>query len=230
MKEIVNVTDNLSILVRSSRRQKELELEAKVARDPSPTIEGHFSLVTREGGKKVYNGERSGKNIWTLTGREFIAQVMSYAAYGNDPHNSGNLNPDIAARDDRIRYVGMGTGTTPEVSSVAALVSPTAFQAGEFLAQVAIASYPLTAVANGLRTTVRYSRTFAETELSISGSVIITEAGLFTDGSPAANYAPRSRDVTLAASSGQAPVAYKTFDGLKKTTSFTIDLLWDVRM
>lgn len=189
-------------------------------------IEGFFSAVCRERGKLVHGSRRSGKNIWTLTGREYLAQLMSYATYGSSAHASGSTNPDAPARDDRIRYFGFGIGTQPEVSSVSSLVNPIAFDGGgNFLAQVSLPSYPL----SPSRTTVEYSRTYTEFELSSAGTVNITEAGLFTDGSPAASYAPRTRDVTIANASAQAPDAYKSFEPLKKTQNFVLDVSWQIR-
>jgi hypothetical protein len=189
-------------------------------------IEGFFSMVCRERGKLVYGTRREGKNIWTLSGREFLSQLMSYSFYGTSAHNSGSPNPDLPARDDRIRYFGFGTGTQPEVDSVIALVNPIAVDGGgNFLAQVSLPSYPL----SPSKTTVEYSRTYSELELSFSGTVNLTEAGLFTDGSPTANYAPLTRDVTLANAAAQAPDAYKAFEPLKKTQNFVLDVSWQIR-
>ncbi len=189
-------------------------------------IEGFFSASCRERGKIVFGSNRSGKNIWTLTGRQYLAQLMSYSFYGTSAHDSGSPNPDLPARDDRIRYFGFGIGTQPEVSSVSALVSPIAFDGGgNFLAQVSLPSYPL----SPSLTTVQYSRTYQELELSFSGTVNLTEAGLFTDGSPLSNYAPLTRDITLANAAAQAPDAYKAFEPLKKTQNFVLDVSWQIR-
>lgn len=189
-------------------------------------VEGFFSAVCRERGKLVYGTRREGKNIWTLTGREYLAQLMSYSFYGSSAHDGGSPNPDLPARDDRIRYFGFGTGTQPEVSSVSALVNPIAFDGGgNFLAQVSLPTYPLAPS----RTTVQYSRTYTELELSFSGTVNLTEAGMFTDGSPGASYAPRTRDVTVGNAGAQAPDAYKSFEPLKKTQNFVLDVSWQIR-
>lgn len=189
-------------------------------------IEGFFSAVCRERGKLVYGTRREGKNIWTLTGREYLAQLMSYSAYGSSAHGAGSPNPDVPARDDRIRYFGFGTGTQPEVSSVTALVNPISFDGGvNYLAQVGIPTYPLAPS----RTTVSYSRTYLETELSSAGTVILTEAGAFSDGSPLSSYAPRTRDVTLASAAAQAPAAYKAFEPLRKTQNFVLVVTWEIR-
>jgi len=189
-------------------------------------VEGYFSMVGRERGKLLAGTRREGKNIWTLTGREYLAQLMSYDSYGSSAHDSGDANPDVPARDDRIRYIGFGTGTQPEVSGVTALVTPIAYDGGgNFLAQVGIPSYPLLPS----RTTVRYTRSFTELELSFGGTVNLTEAGLFTDGDPLSSYAPRTRDVTLANAAAQSPAAYKSFEPLKKTQNFVLEVNWEIR-
>lgn len=225
MKDRVVVLDQLE-LFSSERGQPRQRVVVPPVKE-TVQVEGFFSAVCRERGKLVYGTRREGKNIWTLTGREYVAQLMSYSFYGSSAHGSGGLNPDLPARDDRIRYFGFGTGTQPEVSSVTALVSPLAVDGGgTFLAQISLPTYPL----SPSRTTVRYSRTFIETELSFGSTVVLTEAGLYTDGSPSANYAPRTRDVTLANAAAQAPAAYKSFDPLKKTQNFVLDINWEIRL
>lgn len=178
---------------------------------------GYFSILTRERGKIVPKACRQGKNIWTLTGREHLAQLMSYRSYGP---------PIVGERRDRIRYFGFGSGSSPEVSSVDVLSTPIAFDSGSnFLAQVSLPTYPL----SPSRTTVRYTRIYTSTELSVVGDVVITEAGLFTDGDPGADFEPETRDITLASALLQAPNAYKVFDPLTKTQNFEIEVSWEVR-
>lgn len=178
---------------------------------------GFFSIIARERGKLVPKNCRDGKNIWTLTGREHLAQLMSYRSYGP---------PLVGERRDRIRYFGFGSGSQPEVSSVDVLASPVAFDAGNnFLAQVSIPTYPL----SPSRTTVRYTRIYASTELSVVGDVVVTEAGLFTDGDPGSDFEPGTRSLTLANALLQAPNAYKVFDPLTKTQNFEIEVSWEVR-
>ena len=76
---------------------------------------------------------------------------------------------------------------------------------------------------------MQYSRTFTTTELSISGSIDLSEAGLFTDGDPASSHAPGTRDITLAQASNQPPQAYKSFESIKKTQNFELELNWEIR-
>ncbi len=187
-------------------------------------VEGFFSAVCRERGKIVPGSKREGKNIVTLAGREFYARVGSYSSY----------SPLTKARTDGVRYIGFGTGTTPEVSSVTHLVNPISFDStsgGLFLAELAIPTYPLQ-TSGSFGTAVRYTREFSEEELSITGSVDLTEAGLFTDGSPTSTpipFTPGTRDRTTAQALIQAPNAYKSFETLKKTQNFVLQVAWEIR-
>lgn len=187
-------------------------------------VEGFFSMVARERGKIVPGTRRQGKNVVTLAGREFYARVGSYSSY----------SPLTKARQDGVRYIGFGIGTTPEVSSVTKLVSPIAYDAasgGVFLAELAIPTYPFQ-TSGSFGTAVRYTREFSETELSTSTTVDLTEAGLFTDGSPSSSptpFTPGTRNLTLAQASFQAPNAYKTFEVLKKTQNFVLQVAWEIR-
>lgn len=189
-------------------------------------VEGFFSAVCRERGKIVPGTRRAGKNIVTLAGREFYARVGSYSSY----------SPLTKARTDGIRYIGFGTGTTPEVSSVTHLVTPIAYDlsgggGGTFLAELAIPTYPFQ-VSGSFGTAVRYTREFSETELSTSSAVNLTEAALFTDGSPTSSpvpFTPGTRDRTLSQALVQAPNAYKSFEVLEKTPNFVLQIAWEIR-
>lgn len=227
LKSIVQVSDQLELFTRDQCGPVSVRCASQERHD-SPVIEGFFSAVCRERGKLVHGSRREGFNIWTLTGREYLAQLMSYQAYHTTAHNGGSPDPDSIWRDDRIRYVGFGQGTSPEVSSVFQLTSPIEASAGIFLAQLAIPTFPLVSV-GGSRTTVRYSRSFSEIELSLIGPVSITEAGLFTDGDPASSYTPKTRDVGITNAASQAPVAYKSFEPIRKTQNFVLEMFWEVR-
>jgi hypothetical protein len=183
-------------------------------------VEGFVSMVCRERGKIVPGTRREGKNIVTLAGREFYARVSSYSSY----------SPLTRARNDAVSYIGFGVGTTPEVTTVTRLVSPIAYSGGSFLAQLAIPTYPFQTVGS-FGTVAQYTREFAETELSVSGTVDLTEAGLFTDGSPTSvpAFSPGTRDTTLANALAQVPNAYRTFEPLNKTQKFVLQIAWQMR-
>ncbi len=217
LKDKVTVTDILFLNGREAGAASPVSKEVV-------QIEGIFHAVCRERGKIVPGSQRSGKNIWTLAGREYLARLMSYAAYGV------GITPDTPSRNDRIRYIGLGTGTQPEVAGVTKVVAPIAYDSGggQFLAELAIPTFPFQDGSN-FGNAVRYTREFAETELSVSGAVILTEAGLFTDGGPGAGFAPKTRSTQLIDAAGQAPSGYKTFEALKKTQNFVLQVAWEVR-
>lgn len=187
-------------------------------------VEGFFSAVCRERGKIVPGTRREGRNVVTLAGREFYARVGSYSSY----------SPLTKARADGIRYIGFGIGTSPEVSSVTHLVNPIPFDlsgGGTFLAELAIPTYPFQ-TSGSFGTAVRYTREFSETELSTSSSINLTEAGLFTDGSPTSSpvsFTPGTRDRTISQALIQTPNAYKSFEVLDKTQNFVLQIAWEIR-
>ena len=185
----------------------------------NPAVQGHLRMEVRERGKLVT--VREGFNIWTLSGREFLTELMSLEA----------LNPSRTPfRNDRIASIGVGTGAQPEISNILSLVQPIAYKPGEFLAPLATpASFPVTGV-DAARTAVQFTREFGRNEISIGPTtVIITEAGLFTDGDPNNDWAvPAPTDYATAAS--RAPMAYKTIEPVSKTQEFTLRTIWEVRL
>ena len=216
MRDTVDVADRLRLISKHGVTHETLNEILSEDADYSLYAEGFVSLVCRERGKLVPNTRRVGHNIWTLTGREHLAQLMSYSSYGP---------PKVASRNDRILYIGFGDGSQPEVSSVTRLESPIPYVAGEFLAQVSVPTYPL----SPSKTTVRYSRTYGESELSISGNVVLTEAGLYTDGNQQSAFEPGYRDTGIGNSLLQSPNSYKVFEPLTKTQNFVLEVSWEVR-
>jgi len=193
-------------------------LPTKVVEDhkSAPAIKGFFQAETRERGKLVAHVE--GENIWTLTGREYLTELIPLLAH----------SPRAVYRADRVAYIGLGVGSQPEIANITSLVSPVSYSPGEFLAPVATpATFPATATAS-TKTSVRFIREFGTAEISVGSDVVLTEAGLFTDGDPDNNWA-LGAPTGFAASSDRAPVAYKSFDPITKTTDFTLRVIWEVR-
>jgi hypothetical protein len=181
-------------------------------------VKGWVNLCLRERGKIVPGSIRDGHNIWTNTGREYLALLMSLA--------SGTTT---TFRQDAVGFIGVGIGATLEDVNVLNLANPVAYSASTFLAALDVPpTFPLTPT----RTTVKYKRTFTENEITLSpGTVNVSEMGLFTNGSPVAvpAYNPGSRDVTYASRMAQAPVAYKTFEPVPKTNSLQLEITWEIR-
>jgi hypothetical protein len=182
-----------------------------------PTIKGHLSIDIRERGKLVTR--REGSNIWTLTGREYLAEVMGVAV----------ASTRETFRDDRISYIGVGTGSQAEVAEVTSLANPVAYKTGEFLA---LLNTPNTFPASGTsarNTSIQFIREFGKGEISLGSNVIVTEAGLFTDGDPDDNWDWEAGcPVSMDAASGRAPFAYKNFEPFTKTVDNTARFVWEV--
>ena len=185
---------------------------------PVVQVKGWVKMLMRERGKIVPGSHREGHNIWTNTGREYLAMLMSI-----------ETGPATAFRQDRVQYIGVGTGSQVEDAGVIGLVQPVEYATNLFLAPIDVPpTFPLLPT----RTTVRYHRLFGETEITIGGGeVTISEVGLFTNGDPNAVpvYNPGSRDRTIAVAAQQAPVAYKTFDPVTKKDSLQLEVSWEIR-
>lgn len=186
--------------------------------DESPvvTVKGWVEIVARARGKKVPSACRSGFNVWTNTGKEFLALLTSYAS------------PGTPFRQDRVAYLGVGVGSQVTGPGVLQVASPAAYAPGQFLASL---NTPPTFPLSPTRTSVRYHRTFADNEitLSLGSQVSVTEIGLFTDGDPASANAPGTRNTTLAAAGAQSPIAYKSFEPIIKTDGLELDVFWEIR-
>jgi len=184
----------------------------------SPTsVQGFVTVQLKDKNGNVVE-ERSGFNTWTLEGRQFLAEVMSLLAANG------------VRREDRIKYMGVGTGVQVESASVTSLVTPVTYDVGgsEFLAVVDTPVFP-GSNSNTSITSVQFSKTYDFTELSGVSNVVITEAGLFTDGDPASNYAVGNAPTALVNSGSRTPMAYKTFKPLTKTSDYQLRLVWEVR-
>jgi|SaaInlV_200m_DNA_6_1039755.scaffolds.fasta_scaffold02077_3 hypothetical protein len=183
----------------------------------APAIEGFVKIETREGGKRRQYVE--GKNIWTLTGREYLSELIALRV----------VTPRDTFRNDRIAFIGMGGGSQAEVANISSLVDPLPYAPAEFLARVKTpATFPASA-SSSARTAVRFVREYGQTELSLGATAILTEAGLFTDGDPDSDWDTSSPITGFSASSDRAPMAYKTFEPVSKTSAFTLRVIWEVR-
>lgn len=197
----------------------------------SPEIKGHLTVQLLDARGKVRH-QSEGFNIWTLTGREYLSELIAMQGF------SAVEADRTLVRNDRIAYIGMGTGSQPEVATVNKLVYPVGYdtgtQNGSFLAVLDNAEFPASSTST-TRSSVRFSKTFTATDYSVptltnpTGSIVLTEGGLFTDGDPSNNFQVGTISTALADSAGFAPVAYKTFDPITKTSDFTMKVIWEVR-
>lgn len=217
VKDIARVEDVLQLGVETPEGRTLHRLEQ--VKKSAVTISGALTLRVKDPRGRVVQ-ERKGLNIWTLTGREFLAELMALSL----------LNPArTGVRDDRVLYIGLGSGTTPEVPEISALVDPVEFRVGEFLAQCQVPAVFPADTDGSPRTSVQFVREFAGNEVSLGASVVITEAGLYTDGDPQNNNAvPCPTDYASAAL--RAPVAYKTFEPVTKIQGYALEVVWEVRI
>jgi len=180
-------------------------------------VHGHLLVETREGGRLRQRAK--GHNIWTLTGREFLAESSGLASW----------TPRTRFRDDVVAYIGVGSGAQAEVSEISSLVDPVVYKSGEFLAATdAPAEFPSSGTLT-TNTSIRFVREFSEGEISLGYNVVLTEAGLFTDGDPNNDWDVESTPTDFSTAASRAPVAYKVFEPATKTTQFTARFVWDVR-
>lgn len=217
MKDFVKVSDSGVVNLRNSSGAPTVVREWG---DEGSVFEvrGWVRTLLRERGKIVPGSIQEGHNIWTNTGREFLAMLMSLQVGATK------------FRTDSVAYIGVGTGSQVEDANVVRLNTPVEYLAGVYLAALDV---PPTFPLSPTRTTVRFQRTFSENEISIGvgSQVNITELGLFTNGSASASppYNPGSRDVTFAGATTQAPVAYKTFEPVVKTDTLQFEVAWEIR-
>jgi hypothetical protein len=210
--DFIHLTDSGRIRLSSKGR----DVFERIWHEPSVIeTKGWVRWALRERGKLKKKGE--GCNIWTNTGREFLAMLMTYQANGTTPY-----------RNDRMGFIGIGTGMQTEDPNVAGLVTPISYDGVNFLAPLdhSGSSFPL----DPTRTTIRYVRVFAENEISTGADpVLIGELGLFTDGEQS-TFAQGGRNRTLAAAALQSPAAYKSLtEPVEKTNALEFQVEWEIR-
>ncbi len=197
-------------------------------------VKQNLSLVVRERGKIV--ARRDGHNIWLNLGREYLAQLISYSSF----------SPLTAARNDRIRYMGLGIGgnrqqalgvansapysvsypgtnaQTDNDATVALLERPVRISGSTDVYPGQVADIWLAQVqapsTHPVATQVKYSRVFTSTQVSYGSfpSVPLSEIGLFVGSAD-----PNVYNNTM--------VAYDTFDTLSKTSAFELEVNWTIR-
>jgi hypothetical protein len=215
--DIVRVSDSGRLLLNKK--------EAYLWGDEKSVVEvkGWVTTLFRERGKIVPGSRRSGHNIWTNTGREYLAMLMTLKDITG-----------AAYRSDRIAYIGIGRGAQIEDVGVTALTEPVVFTGSSFLAPIEITAtyFPLLPS----RTSVRYTRTFGEYEITVPGqeTAIISELGLFTNGNrttfEVSDTLGVGRDTSIVAAAEQAPVAYKSLvEPVEKTNGLEFQVEWEVR-
>lgn len=190
-----------------------------------PSIEGHVTiqLFNKKGDMTK---EVKGNNIWTLTGREYLSELIGVKAFGVT-----EATRDVF-RNDRVAYIGIGIGSQPEVSNIPSLVTPVSYDlgtqaTGNFLAELDSPATLPAVSGNTPVTAIQFTKTFGANDFG-GNTIVITEAGLFTDGDPDNNFAV-GITTTWVDTASYSPVAYKTFEPITKTPDFTMKIVWEVR-
>lgn len=193
-------------------------------------INMNFRAVLRRGGKIVPGSRREGHNVFTNHGRDWLSRLVGWKQLA-----SGGVD-DKAFTQRRIRWVGVGTGTQLELATVTQITTPAKATATDYFIPIQVVDYPTT-------TSVRFVTEFGAAQISLlpTDIVTITEAALFTDvqrvgtvgglddlpydgvgGSGAWTLNPTVQN--------NPPVAYKAFIGIPKTTDFTFEIQWTLRI
>ena len=192
------VASALTILIKNAKGKLMRSFESQ---DEGAEVQGFFTIDVFERGKRVNRLCRREKNIWLLEGRAYSAMLKAYSSY----------SPDIAVRSDRIRYIGLGSGTQTSVSTIT-----------RFLASTDIPTF------SSDKTLVTWTKSYQTNDISLVGTVNVSEIGLFTDGVEP-TYAPGTRDITLASATSQKPLCYKTFEPIPKTTDMTLIMSYTLK-
>ena len=183
-------------------------------------VRGNFRALCRDRGKYVRGSLREGHNVFTTTGRDWLAHLAAWSVIGG--------GGDIPFTQRRVRWMGVGTGTQAEVEGVIGLDTPVVVTDLIYLAAIQVTDHPTT-------TSVRFIKQFSTSEISVIASPIVpvSEAGLFVDIFPVStgggvdDDAVGGGDTTLnPATAVNAPVAYKTFEVINKTMDFDLVIEW----
>jgi len=197
-------------------------------------VKQNVRITARERGKIV--ARREGHNIWLNLGRTYLARVLSYSSF----------SPDTPSENARIKYMGVGIGSTAQTSLGIANAAPmvpsysgTNTQTDDDPLVTTLerpvrisgsqSNYPGLAgdVWVGqvqappdfsVDRQVTYTRVFSEDEVSYNtySSVPLSEVGLLTSNADIANY-----QNTL--------IAYETFDTLSKTPVIAVEIVWTLQ-
>jgi hypothetical protein len=186
------------------------------AKEPAQ-VRGFFRAETRDRSGRIEHSVE-GENVLTLSGREFLSQLVALSAF----------NPATPFRNDRLAFFGLGIGSQPEVPGVSQLVSPVAYLPGQFLAPV---QAPATFPPGEARTFVTLVREYSRQEINLipGTTVLITEAGIFTNGDPNDNWNTSGRPTDLATAGTEAPMFYKNFEPIPVNAELTFRIEWELR-
>lgn len=187
-------------------------------------IVSNMRAALRSNGKLVT--ERVGHNVFTVNGKNWLSKLCGWKTL-----STPGLGDDTAYTSRRVRWMAVGSGANLEVVTVSSLNTPVAYDSsGNHLAPIDSTEFPTS-------TSVKFIKEFGANEISISGIVSVSEAGLFVDVNDVDNL---GGDEDSPFGTGEAttldpteqfnpPVAYHTFEALPKSTDFTLAIEWEFR-
>lgn len=182
--------------------------------DSTLSVQSLFRACLKEDGVVVPGSERVGHNVLTNFGAEWLAELLVWQTIGST---------DAPFTRRRVRWIGVGDDSHTEVDeSIQTLKSAVTIDGTLYLAEVEHSLSTPTGPEFVSPVWVRFTRTFDYGEISHSGDVLIKEAGLYADFLDGA--------YGLLPTNPLHPViAYKTFDGLLKSSAFTLELEWSFK-
>lgn len=186
-------------------------------------VESNVWLCMRDRGKVVPYSRREGHNVITVTGRNLMSKLLAWNVIGAT---------DEAFTQRRVRWIGVGTGSQLEVTTVTQLNQAVLAKTSP-LDYIVPISYPPSFPTS---TSVEFSYEFGVAEISTGGApVLVSEVGLFADVNPAsaggaddvaAGGVPTTLNPIIPT---YPPIAYKAFESLTKTVDFTLEVRWTFR-
>lgn len=157
-----------------------------------------LAFLRDERGRVMTRSIRRGHNVLTNHGRLWLSRILTWKTLGAADDEHTNL---------RVRWMMVGGGNLPETSAVTGLDSAIQVDLfGSYLKEVNNPpEFPLI-------TGVRYKASYGTGDLSVSGSVEVSEAGLVIGESPAnsgtsASIIESGGEVVVTGLSGMSPLS-----------------------
>lgn len=253
----IRLRDRINMVIRRSGQEVDRRSSRKNGAPPiklEPKVESnvHIKKIHAESGEVVET--RDGHNIFTDYGRDWLSHLIAYSAISPSETTfrddrirymavgiggtsqllaHGTIEGTYPAWEGYARdWTGVAAATAPEQKdtdpTVLGLEWPIQITSGVYYDDVyAPSSFPGVGI-------VRFTTVLGVNEASFSpyASVPISEVGLFTKRVDTALGGTTTPPVVWSAETytEKAMVAYNTFDTLSKTSAFTLQFDWEIRL
>lgn len=183
----------------------------------------NFCAQLWDRGKKVPGGYREGHNVFTTTGKSWLAKLVTWHTI---------TSTDVPYTQRRVRWMGVGTGTQAESQTVPFLAIPALVTGTSYLAEIQSVEFPTTGAVTFIKEFGAFEISYAElpvsvTEMALYADVSPAEPGTANAGEEDTAYAPGTVDTVLSPAVGtNPPIAYKLIDPLTKTSDFVLEVKW----